>query len=158
ADLCTRFQEDHLPKKRPSWQRDSKGMIEREILPALKHLKVTEVTFSDIDGLHRKITKRGAPHRANRVVGLLSKMFNLAIHWGWRTDKHNPTRGVERNPETKRERYLSGAELAALGETLRDYEDPQAANIIRLLLLTGARRGEVLGLAWDQLDLENGVW
>src|SRR5262249_33962361 len=67
ADLCARYQEDHLPKKRESSQGDDKSMIDREILPAMKHLKVTEVTFSDIDGLHRKITRRGKPHRANRV-------------------------------------------------------------------------------------------
>jgi integrase len=155
-DLCARYQEDHLPKKRPSSQRDDAGMIAREVLPALKHLKVSEVTFTDIDGLHRKITNRGKQHRANRVMALVSKMFSLAIRWGWRTD--NPAKGIERNPEVKRTRHLSGAELAALTEALAGYADQDAANIVRLLMLTGARRGEVLAAKWDDFDLENGIW
>ena len=156
ADLCARYQDDHLPKKRPTSQRDDRSMIAREILPAMKHLKVAELTFDDIDGLHRKITKRGRPHRANRVVALLSKMFSLAVKWKWRGD--SPARGVEKNPESKRQRHLSGAELARLTAALAEFPDQQAANIIRLLLLTGARRTEVLSARWDQFDLRSGIW
>jgi integrase len=156
ADLCQRSIEEHLPKKRPSSQRDDQGMIAREELPAQKQLKVAEVTYSDIDGLHRKITKRGKPHRANRVLAMVSKMFSLSIRWGWRTD--NPARGIERNPEAKRTRHLSAAELGALTTALAAYADQDAANIVRLLLLTGARRGEVLAAKWEDFDLENGTW
>jgi integrase len=156
VDLCQRYIEEHLPKKRPSSQKDDKGMIAGEVLPAMKHLKVAEVTYSDVDGLHRKITKRGKPHRANRVLAMVSKMFSLSIRWGWRTD--NPARGIERNPETKRTRHLSAAELGALTTALAAYADQDAANIVRLLLLTGARRSEVLAAKWDDFDLENGVW
>jgi integrase len=156
AHLCERFEEEHLPKKRPATERDYKAMIANEILPAMRNLKVAEVTFSDIDGLHRKITKRGSPYRANRVVAVLSKMFSLAIHWKWRTD--NPAKGIERNGEAKRSRYLSAAEIKRLSTALAEHDDQQAANIIRLLLLTGARRGEVQAARWADLDLEAGVW
>ena len=156
GDLCKRFDEEHLSKKRESTARDYRAMIEREIKPALKHRKVSEIAFSDIDGLHRKITKRGAPYHANRVLSVLSKMFNLAIRWGWRAD--NPCKGVERNQEQKRHRYLTGEELAELTKALSKHEDQQAANIVRLLLLTGARRGEVLSAKWSDIDLEGGVW
>jgi integrase len=154
ADLCTRYLEEHAPKKRS--EADDKRIIDTFVLPTMRHLKVAEVTYSDIDGLHRKITKRGTPTRANRVASLLSKMFALAIRWGWRAD--NPAKGIERNTEQKRERYLSGAELDALTRALAEHEDQQGANIIRLLLLTGARRGEVLSATWDQFDLAEGVW
>jgi hypothetical protein len=126
AELCTHYQEDHLPKKRPSSQRDDRGMIANEILPAMRHLKVAAVTFSNIDALHRKITKRGRPHRANRVVALLSKMFALAIRWKMRPD--NPVKGIERNPEETRDRYLDAAELVRLTEALATHDDQQAAN------------------------------
>jgi integrase len=83
-------------------------------------------------------------------------MFSLAVRWGWRAD--NPCKGVERNPEHKRTRYLSGPELARLSAALAELPDQQAANAIRLLLLTGARRGELLAAKWADIDLEAGVW
>lgn len=155
ADLCDRFEKEHLTKKRESTSRDYKALIKNHILPALKNKKVVEVEFTDIDGLHRKISKT-APYLANRTVAVLSKMFGLAIKWRWRTD--NPAKGIERNDEQKRHRYLSPAELAKLTEALTALEDQQAANIFRLLLLTGARRGEVQTAMWDQFDLTAGVW
>jgi hypothetical protein len=103
-DLCARYVEEHLPKKRPNAAFDDRNMIEQVILPALKHRRVSEVVFSDVDALHRAITKR-APYRANRVVALLSKMFSLSIKWGWRSD--NPCKGVERNPEERRQLFLT---------------------------------------------------
>jgi integrase len=156
ADLCDRFAEEYLPKKRPATQRDYKRMIEREIIPSIGNIKVADVTFSDIDRLHRKITKRDAPYVANHAVALLSKMFALAIRWQYRAD--NPAKGIERNPEEKRERYLSAEELARLGAALAKHKDKMAANIFRLLLVTGARSGEVRAARWDQFDLQEGVW
>jgi integrase len=156
ADLCQRFTEEHLPKKRPSTQESYGIFIEKLILPKMRHFKVIEVTFTDVDALHRKITKDGTPYQANRAVAVLSKMFNFAIRWGWRTD--NPAKGIERNQETKRDRYLSAEELARLSDALAEHADQQGANMIRLLLLTGARSGEVRAMRWENLDLENGVW
>lgn len=154
ADMCERFIEEHLPKKRPTTQRDYKAQINNLVLPKLRHFKVTEVTFADIDGLHRKITKDDAPYQANRCVAVLSKMFNLAIRWGWRTD--NPAKGIERNQENKRERYLSTEELVRLSEALAKYPDQQGANIIRMLTLTGARSSEVKAMRWA--DIKDGIW
>ena len=156
ADLCQRFSEEYLPRKRLSTQGGYGTLINNLILPRLKHVKVAEVTFGDVDAMHRKITKDGTPYQANRAVAVLSRMFNLAIKWRMRTD--NPAKGIERNPETKRERYLSTDELRRLSEALAGFDDKQSADIIRLLLFTGARRGEVLGMRWVHLDLEEGVW
>jgi integrase len=155
ADLCERYAAEHLPKKRPSSQKDDRGFIKDDILPRLRRLKVADVTFTDIDRVHREITKR-APIRANRCASLLSKMFALAIRWGWRAD--NPCKGIERNQENKRKRYLKGDELARLTVALAEHRDPQAADIVRVLLFTGARRGEVLAMKWADLDLAAGVW
>jgi integrase len=156
ADLADRFVSEYLPRKRASTQATYRGQIESEIKPALGKLKVAEVTFSDVDAMHRKITKRGTPYRANRVVALLSRMFSMSIRWGMRTD--NPVRGIERNQEPKRRRYLSADELGRLTAALADHKDQQAANIVRMLLLTGARRGEALAARWDEIDLDAGSW
>ncbi len=156
ADLVERFEREHLPKIRPSTQVEYHGIIKNEVLPGLRHLNVATIAFADIDALHRKITRRGVPYRANRTVAVLSKMFSLAIKWGWRSD--NPTRGIERNQEMKRHRYLTGGELERLTAALAGHDDQQAANIIRMLLLTGARRGEVQAARWNDIDLEQGIW
>lgn len=157
ADMAKRFLEEHSERKnRESTTSLYEGMIDKWVLPKLKHRKVAEITFSDIDDLHHCITRDGGPYAANRALAVLSKMFNLAIRWQWRTD--NPARGIERNQEIKRHRYLSPEEIKALLAAVNEHEDKQAANIIRLLLLTGARRGEVLNATWDQFDLKDGIW
>jgi integrase len=158
ADMAKRFIDEHSKvKNRPGTTASYQGQIDNWILPKLKHIKVAEVSFADIDDLHRHVSKHGGRYAANRVVALLSKMFSLSVRpWQWRMD--NPAKGLERNQEAKRARYLSGDEMAALLATLNACEDVQAANVIRLLLLTGARRGEVLKATWDQFDLEAGVW
>src|SRR5262245_37736132 len=155
ADLCARFLADYVPRKRPSTQRDYRQQIGTDILPVLGKTKVAAVTFADVDSLHRKISKR-APTHANRVLALLSRMFTMAIRWGMRPD--NPVKNVERNGEGKRQRYASPVELARLSAALAKLPDQGAANAVRLLLLTGARRGETLAAKWTDFDLDSGVW
>jgi integrase len=156
ADLCERFLKEHCARKnRATTTRDYTSIINRWILPKLKHRKAAEVTFADVDDLHAYVSK-DAPYVANRMLAILSKAFNLAVRWQWVLV--NPVRGVERNQEVKRQRYLSTDELLALGKTLAAYRNTQAANVVRLLLLTGARSGEVLNAQWEQFDIEAGVW
>jgi integrase len=157
AELCDRFEEEHLPRKRPATVESYTRLLKLHIRPHFGQFKkVTDVTFSDVDALHRKVTKAGSVYAANRCVAVLSKMFSLAIKWQMRAD--NPAKGVERNAESKRKRYLTGDELARLTAALSKCSDRQFANIIRLLLLTGARRGEVLAMKWVDVDLAKGVW
>jgi integrase len=157
AELCDRFEEEHLPRLRASTAAEYRSMISKYIAPFFgMKVKVSEIGFSDIDKLHRKITAAGAPYRANRVASVLSKMLALSVRWGMRDD--NPALGIERNREKPRKRYLSGDELGRLVAALAAHPDKQAADIIRLLLLTGSRRGEVLGMRWADLDLGTGVW
>ena len=155
TNLCDRFEAQHLPKKRPSTRLDYSAAIRLYIKPELGKRKVVSIEFTDVDALHRTITKK-APYRANRVVSILSKMFSLAVQWKLRPD--NPCKGIERNDEAGRQRYLTSAELPRLTKALTEHPDRQAANIFRLLLLTGARRGEVLAARWADVDLESGVW
>ena len=156
SDLIDRFMAEHVIRKRPSTADDYRRMLELHVRPALAHLKVAAITFTDIDALHRRMTQNRGAYIANRTTAVLSKLFNLAIRWGMRTD--NPARGVERNYEAKRKRYLSGDELSRLVAALAAHQDRQTADIIRLLLLTGCRRGEALSARWADLDPTAGVW
>jgi integrase len=86
-------------------------------------------------------------------------MFNLTELWGLRPDGSNPRRHIKKYPEDKRERYLSPAELAALGEALslaeqESVEDPYAIAAIRLLIFTGCRLSEIMTLKWTHVDFE----
>jgi integrase len=154
-ELCGRFEREYIPRKRPGTAKDYRNQIRAEIRPTLGRLKVAEVQFRDIDRLHHKISQR-APTQANRALALLSRMFSMAIKWQMRRD--NPCKGVEKNPEEKRSRYLSGDELARLSAALAELRDQTAANAIRLLLLTGARRGELLRARWQDINFERGQW
>jgi integrase len=155
ADLCDRFLNDFVPRKRPATQRDYRQQITIDIRPALGHMKVAAVSLADVDGWHRKISKR-APTHANRALAVLSKMFSMAIVWGLRDT--NPCKGIERNQEHKRQRYLTGPELTRVTDALAELRDQGAADAIRLLLLTGARRGELLAARWSDIDIDAGVW
>src|SRR4029079_2876758 len=83
-------------------------------------------------------------------------MFSLAIKWQWCST--NPAKGIEKNGEVKRARYMIGDELARLTKALAEHPSKSTADIIRMLLLTGARRGEVLSMKWDDVDLKDSVW
>jgi integrase len=155
ADLCDRFLSDYVPRKRPSTQRDYLQQISVDIRPALGRMKVAAVALADVDAWHRKISAR-APTHANRALAVLSRMFSMAHRWGLRAD--NPCRGIERNQERRRHRYLTGDELKRVTDALATQRDQGAANAIRLLLLTGARRGELLAARWDDIDIDAGVW
>jgi integrase len=157
AELCERYIDEHLPKKRPRSQQEDRDLIRTRILPALGGHKVADVSYDDVSALHRKITKEKRPVRANRTVALLSKLFSLAsTKWKLRPD--NPAKGIDRNPEQPRERYLTPDELARLSDALDKHPNESAANAIRFLLLTGARRNEVLTATWEQFNLSVGTW
>jgi integrase len=156
-ELCDRFEQEHIPLRRDSTQDAYKRMIKLHIRPFFgQHDKVADVRFEDIDRLHRGVTKNAGPYMANRVASVLGKMFNLATRWRMRPD--NPVKGVNRNNEIQRQRYLKADELARLIQTLRTHPDQQSADVVRLLILTGCRRGEALSAKWADLDLTAGKW
>ncbi len=155
ADLAADYLQRHaLPNKRPASVRDDRSMLDRLILPRLGKMKVGAVTRRDVEVIHGGL--RAKPYLANRVLALLSKMFNLAAAWGWRNG--NPARGIPRYHEDRRQRWLSADELKRLWAALEGHPSRRAANAVKLMVLTGARRSEVLGATWDEFDLDRSVW
>jgi integrase len=154
-DLATDYLENHaIPKKHPASVTTDKAMLDKAILPKLGNIKISAVSRPDIEKLH--ISLRGKPYAANRVLALLSKMFSLACEWGWRAD--NPVKGIPRFDEDRRQRWLSEEELARLWAALEQHTNRRAANAVKLMLLTGSRRNEVLSATWDEFDMERGRW
>lgn len=143
-----------VPKKRPKSVANDRSMLKRLILPRFANQKIADIGHKQIQSFHNSL--KATPYQANRVLALLSKMFELSIKWGLRAD--NPVRGVGKFHEEKRHRWLSTDELSRLGAALDKHANQKAANAIRLQLLTGARIGEVLSARWQDFDLERGVW
>lgn len=154
-DLWAEYEKIHFPTLSPRSQTDQRGMWANFILPELGPVAVRELSSRQIDRLHAKISEK-TPTRANRVLEVLRKALNLANRWEW--IEKNPADGFRRNAEHSREKYLSPEEYEKVFVALEKMPNQQAANAIRLLILTGARRGEVLGLEWEDLDLERGIW
>ena len=107
-------------------------------------------------GRRGKRGRKPTPVRANRLGEILRKMFNLAIRWRIRAD--NPAAGFARNAEAPRDRCLTTDEIGRLSAALDAHPNRCAADAVRRILLTGARRGEVLNARWDQFDLDAAVW
>jgi len=158
SDLVERWRQEHSPRNKPRSQSENERLVAQWILPELGNQLVAEVRFRDVDALHRKITyQHGTPGRANRVIALLSRLFTLAMRWEW--CERNPARGIERNAETPRARYVKPeGELERLKAALASHPDPQAAQIVQLMMLTGARSSEVFTARWEHFDLDRNVW
>ena len=149
-ELSERYLKEHAPRKKTG--DTDRQYLERIIRPKLGGYKVQAIAHDDIHKLHLSLAK--TPYQANRVLALLSKMFNAAEVWKMRPPHSNPCRHVERFPEQKRRRYLKPDELAALVAQLEKHEasNPQTVAFLWLTLLTGARKGEIGAARWNWLD------
>lgn len=157
ADLAKRYLEYVETRKRPRSLAEDRAMITGVVLPAVGKVHVAALTRPAVVKLFNEVSKR-APIRANRVLSLLRRMLNLATTEFEMREGPNPATAIERNAETRRTRYLEPEELARLLAAIGAHRNQQSANIVRLALLTGARRGELLGATWQQFNLSTGTW
>ena len=160
ADGVTRFLDDYAPARiaqgrmSPRTLQDYRQQARQYLLPALGRQKIRDVIRRDVEALVEPLTKV----RRNRVLALVSRVFNLFETWEWRPQNTNPARGIERAPEEPRDRTLSSRELAALACALKQAEahHPVPVAAIRLAAVTGLRISEILSIRWDHLDVESG--
>jgi integrase len=158
GELIDRFLVEHVEAKRkPGTLRVTRGILMRNVKPALGALPAASVTRPDVARLHSAMHDR--PVAANRMLEAVSALYGWLGKTGHVLEGYNPARGIERYPERPRERFLSGEEIGRLGAALREVEgrfDVWAVAAIKLLLLTGARLREVLDAKWQSLDVARG--
>lgn len=160
GDLIDRFLVEHANARLKSRSSDEYARLVDRLLPAkLRRIKILSVKRSDIAQLHNSLA--ATPYQANRLLAVLRKFFNWCEKLGFRADNTNPTLHIDLFEEKKRERFLSPAEIAHLGDVLSELEEtakvsPYVAGAIRLLLLTGARLNEILAAKWEWVDFGNG--
>jgi integrase len=126
----------------------------KHIIPKFGSLKINSISKKEIEMYHSSFTD--TPRMGNRILELMRSMFNTAISWG--VIEKNPTADIKKFQEYKRERYLSDDEIIRLIKALDADENQINKSIIKLILLTGSRKGEVLSARWQDFDLKNGIW
>ncbi|MBL4601291.1 MAG: tyrosine-type recombinase/integrase [Emcibacteraceae bacterium] len=151
--LCDRFLDEHAALNcKPSTVKEYTRCVNIFINPSLGSFKAQDITRQDVAKLHH--TNMHIQYQANRILGVLSKIFNLAEEWGLRPDGSNPTRHVKKYQEKKRERYLEPDELRKLWEVMEKrlsekLENSHMIAAFKMLLLTGCRLGEIQTLKWE---------
>jgi integrase len=141
-----------------SWTCD-RGLLANHIEPLFGRRHLDQVSKSDVVALMAQHRLTHAPGSCNRLLVLLRYVYSLALKWEVPGLKHNPTQGIPLMPENnKRERYLSKAEAERLDEAVRRSENPLLQHIVALLILTGARKREVLDARWEDFDLQRRLW
>ena len=158
ADLAERYLREHVAVRcKPLTLRNYRHVILKNVLPILGRIPVAELERRHVAELHYQL--RRTPVSANDAVNALSRMLNRANAWGMVPPDSNPCRGMRKYRTRRRERFLTEHEFRRLGETLGALEAEggipvHAAAALRLLMLTGCRRGEIIGLRWADVRLD----
>ena len=151
--LFCEFMERYSKLHKKSWQYD-----QREIplfLSQWFNRKICDVQKTEIQNLFDKITIKNGPYQANRLLERLRAMYNKAIEWGW--NGQNPTNGIKKNREIKRDRFLHLEEVPRFINAV-NAEELLPRSYIWMLLYTGARKSNVLAMRWSDIDFIQGVW
>ncbi|NNG22750.1 tyrosine-type recombinase/integrase [Telluria aromaticivorans] len=157
--LRTFVTDDYLPHayatKRSA--KDDESRL-RNILPEFGDLPLGQISSHSIQQFHDRLRLQKCAATANRHLALLKRCFNLAIIWG-KLVGANPVRGIRMHQENnQRQRYLSGDELRSFLNALDEEASRPLADALRFLLMTGARRNEVLLARWDAIDIDKRQW
>lgn len=148
----------HAKSYKRSWRTDE-SLLRNHILPCIGDLYMDQITQRHMVNLFSKNRKLHKPGSTNRVIILCRYVFNCALKWETAGVSRNPTQGIDLFPENnQRERYLKAEEAQRLFKALEESAGERLKYIISMLLLTGARKTEVLQAKWADFDLEHRLW
>src|SRR5450759_1722461 len=155
ADLFDLYLKRHAKVHKKTGKEDEQR-YKQYLEKTLGKKKLSAITKEEITTLHSKITSDGHPTVANRVLALLSVVFNRGI--GWSITTTNPCYKIRRNKEVSRDRFIQQDELPRFFTALNAEPNPTIRDYIWLSLLTGARQANVLSMQWSEISLADGVW
>ncbi|MDA9784172.1 tyrosine-type recombinase/integrase [Gammaproteobacteria bacterium] len=152
---------DYIPyvkTYKKSWEMDI-SRIRNHLLPYFGAMRMSDIEKRDVVQLINDQLPSYKPGSINRVIILLRYMFNLAIKWEVEGVSRNPTAGIPLLKEDNHvERFLSSEEAKALLIAIKNSKNPMLQHIISMLILTGARKREVLDAKWEDFDMERSIW
>ena len=159
-ETAQRFMAEHGVRLKPASLDKYRFLLDRYIVPVLGDRLIERIARPDVLKLHASMARKKP--LANYAVSVLSKLMSWAEEHGLRPAQSNPCFKIKKFRENKRQRYLSREEYQRLGEVLKKTETLNTENFyivaaIRLLMLTGARVGEIRSLSWKSVDLERGL-
>jgi integrase len=154
GDLFDIYLEHHAKQHKKTWADDVSAFNKH--LHGWRLRKLSAVRTSDITALHVHIGQHRGRYAANRIVELLSSMFNRAREWGWKGE--NPAARVKPFRERKRERFLQPEELPAFFAALAEEQNETFRDYALISLLTGARRANVQAMRWSDISFTRAVW
>ncbi|MDE0332934.1 MAG: tyrosine-type recombinase/integrase [Nitrospinae bacterium] len=159
AELARRYLDEYVSVRcKPRTVKTVRSVVRRHIVPALGKFPLAAVERAHVAEMHQRLS--ATPAVANQAVRSLSAMYKLAESWELAPDGlSNPCRAITEYPGRRRERFLTEAELERLGRALDEVEtggrtSSSAVAAIRLLILTGCRKSEILTLRWEEVALD----
>lgn len=153
-ELFDLYMERYSKIHKRSWKYDINEVNKH--LPHLFKRKISTITKDEISRLHAKIGKDSGLYQANRILERVRSIFNKGIEWGWQGT--NPATGIKKFKEQSRDRFLSGEEMPKFFNALEEEENPIAKDFFKVLLLTGARKTNVLMMRWEDISLKEKTW
>ena len=128
----------------------------RLYLASVADKRLSAIERTEIKAIHAKATKKSAA-QADRVVALVSAVYTFMLAHE-RFSGQNPAARIQKNPAPSRDRFLQADELTPFFKALSESTNEIMRDFFLLALLTGARRANVSGMRWVDVDLEAGVW
>ena len=147
------FAEEFLERQARHWKprtlQTNAYMVRKYILPAFGHVTVDAIAVEHVTDWFASMADR--PGNANRAMPILSTMMKMAELWGYRPHNSNPCKNTKRYRMQPKERFLTPEEMARLNAVLTrdEFWCPHIVAIVRLLMLTGCRLGDIAALEWD---------
>lgn len=152
ADYAPRFWADYSRHWKPSTCKGNRSRVLKDLPAIFGHLRVDAIRRSDVLKWRDSWASRSGAF--NRTIPIMSMMMNYAEQLGMRPRGSNPCKGTPRYKRKLIDRFLSAREFNRLSASLHAFEetDPIAVQAIRLLIYTGARYGEIVGLRWESVQ------